>query len=51
MKILKKRVKPEGLELSEKIIIINRVAKVVKVVEGFLLMPCLLLVIIKGMLV
>lgn len=30
MKILKKRVKPEGLELSEKIIIINRVAKVVK---------------------
>lgn len=30
MKILRKRVKPEGLELTEKIIIINRVAKVVK---------------------
>jgi len=30
MKITRKRIKPEGLELAEKIIIINRVAKVVK---------------------
>ena len=30
MKITRKRIKPEGVELAEKIIIINRVAKVVK---------------------
>ena len=30
MKIQKKRVSPEGLELSEKVVVINRVAKVVK---------------------
>lgn len=30
MKILRKKIKPEGIELSEKVVDINRVAKVVK---------------------
>jgi small subunit ribosomal protein S5 len=30
MKVQRKRVNPEGLDLNEKVVVINRVAKVVK---------------------